>query len=97
MYNSLSEQIKRYKNEIADMSGIKKYDANRIQLLNLLKKLVENKSELTYLVSPIELLLQDMKEGISKSLASIPPDDQVIILTHNPPSHIGIFIFMINK
>lgn len=44
MYNSLSEQIKRYKNEIADMSGIKKYDANRIQLLNLLKKLVENKS-----------------------------------------------------
>lgn len=65
MYNSLSEQIKRYKNEIADMSGIKKYDANRIQLLNLLKKLVENKSELTYLVSPIELLLQDMKEGIS--------------------------------
>jgi len=65
MYNSLSEQIKRYKNEIADMAGIKKYDANRIKLLNLLKKLVENKSELTYLVNPIELLLQDMKEGIS--------------------------------
>ena len=40
---------------------------------------------------------EDMKEGISKSLASIPPDDQVIILTHNPPSHIGILFILIYK
>ncbi len=65
MYNSLSEQIKKYKNEIADMEGINKYDKNRIKLLLLLKELTERQSELKYLVAPIEKLLKDLNEGIS--------------------------------
>ncbi len=67
MYNSLSEQIKRYKNEIKDMGEIKNYDANRVKLLKMLKELTVNKSDLEYLVSPIELLLQEMNKGISFS------------------------------
>lgn len=67
MYNSLSEQIKRYKNEIEDMKGIKKYDSNRVKLLSLLKKLALDKPDLKYLVNPIDSLLQDMTEGISFS------------------------------
>ena len=67
MYNSLSEQIKRYKNEIKDMKEIKNYDTNRVKLLTLLKELTVNKSDLEYLVTPIEMLLQDMNKGISFS------------------------------
>ncbi|MBR6611095.1 MAG: hypothetical protein IKK93_02500, partial [Campylobacter sp.] len=67
MYNSLSEQIKRYKNEIKDMKEIKNYDTNRVKLLKMLKELTVNKSDLEYLVSPIELLLQEMNKGISFS------------------------------
>lgn len=65
MYNSLSEQIKKYKNEIADMANIKKYDLNRQRLLGLLKDLVKNQNELNYLVTPIDSLLKDLDEGIS--------------------------------
>lgn len=65
MYNSLSEQIKKYKNEIADIEGIKRYDSNRIKLISLLKELIEKHSELGYLVAPIDNLLQDLCEGIS--------------------------------
>lgn len=65
MYNSLSEQIKKYKNEIADIEGIKRYDSNRIKLISLLKELIENKSELEYLINPIDDILQELNEGIS--------------------------------
>ena len=67
MYNSLSEQIKKYKNEISDVAGIKKYDANRIKLLSLLESLVTSQSELQYLITPIEELLKGLNEGISFS------------------------------
>lgn len=33
---------------------------------------------------------EDMKEGIRNCLSLIPKGDQVVVLTHNPPSHIGI-------
>ena len=65
MYNSLAEQIKKYKNEIADIEGIKRYDTNRIKLISLLKELIEKQSELEYLITPIDNLLQDLNEGIS--------------------------------
>lgn len=65
MYNSLSEQIKKYKNEMSDMANIKKYDQNRKKLLSLLRDLVKNQNELSYLVDPIESLLTDLDEGIS--------------------------------
>ncbi len=65
MYNSLAEKIKKYKNEIADIEGIKRYDTNRIKLISLLKELIEKQSELEYLITPIDNLLQDLNEGIS--------------------------------
>ncbi|SMP57881.1 hypothetical protein [Fibrobacter sp. UWB10] len=65
MYNSISEQVKKYKNEIHDITNIKKYDNNRIDLLSQLKNLSEGHQELEYLISPIRSLLNDLDDGIS--------------------------------
>lgn len=65
MFNSLSEQIKRYKNEIADMTEIQKYDTNRSRLLLSLKELIKNQPELDYLIRPLETLLNDLDTGIA--------------------------------
>jgi hypothetical protein len=64
MYNNLSEQIKVYENNAADAKQFEKDNENRRKLLFKLQELVDDNSDLNYLVQPIETLLNDIDNTI---------------------------------
>ncbi len=67
IYSNISEQIKVYETVISTYKHTKKVNENREKLLNNLKELLQEESELGYLVEPIEDLLNEIGDSISFS------------------------------
>lgn len=64
MYNSLSEQIKVHENYTVDVRQFEKENANRRKILFKLKELVDENSDFSYLVEPMQKLLGDIDNTI---------------------------------
>lgn len=64
MYNSLSEQIKVYENSTADAKQFEKDNENRRKLLFKLQELLNENTDFSYLVHPMQKLLYDIDNTI---------------------------------
>lgn len=64
MYNNLSEQIKVYENNTADVKQFEKDNENRRKLLLKLQELVDENTDFNYLVHPMQKLLDDIDNTI---------------------------------
>lgn len=64
MYNNISEQIKVYENNTADAKQFEKDNENRRKLLLKLQELVEENNDFTYIVQPLQNILQDIDNTI---------------------------------
>lgn len=67
MYNNISEQIKTNELFSDGMKKIKKENENRKYLIKKLEELIETKEEFSYLVEPIQDLVNDLDNSISFS------------------------------
>ncbi|MDP4133071.1 MAG: hypothetical protein Q8882_03570 [Bacillota bacterium] len=64
MYNNLSEQIKVYENSTADAKQFEKDIENRRNLLYKLQELLDENTDFSYLVHPIQKLLNEIDNTI---------------------------------
>lgn len=64
MYNNLSEQIKVYENNTADVKQFERDNDNRRKLLFKLQELVDENADFNYLVHPMQKLLDDIDNTI---------------------------------
>lgn len=65
IHNSLSDQIKIYENTIEDSKKFENENINRKALLESLSKLIEERSEFSYLIEPLISITGDLDKSIS--------------------------------
>lgn len=71
MYSNISEQIKIYENSISDAKQFERDNENRKFLLEKLEELLEENSIFSYLVEPLQQLLNELDNTISFSQYTI--------------------------
>lgn len=64
MFNNLSEQIKVYENSMADAKQFERESINRRKLLSKLQELLDENSNVSYLVQPMQQLIDDIDNTI---------------------------------
>ncbi len=64
MFNNLSEQIKVYENSIADAKQFERDSINRRKLLSKLQELLDENSNVSYLIQPMQKLIDDIDNTI---------------------------------
>jgi len=65
--NSLDEQIKIYRNNISVLKQDQRINKNRSQMLQSLKRLIDENEEYKYLVEPIEQVLHSIEGDLDFS------------------------------
>lgn len=60
MFNNLSEQIKVYENSMADAKQFERDSINRRKLLSKLQELLDENSNVSYLIQPMQKLIDDI-------------------------------------
>lgn len=86
IYSNISEQIKAYETTVSTYEHTQKENENRRRLLNNLQDLIEEDSEMSYLVNPINRLLEDVENSISFSKYII--SDETVDALKNQQSRI---------
>lgn len=71
MYSNISEQIKVYENSISDAKQFERDNANRKLLLEKLEELLEENTIFSYLVEPLQQLINELDNTISFSQYTI--------------------------
>ena len=64
MFNNLSEQIKVYENSMADAKQFERDSINRRKLLSKLQELLDENSNVSYLIQPMQKLIDDIDNTI---------------------------------
>lgn len=71
MYSNISEQIKVYENSISDTKQFERDNANRKLLLEKLEELLKENSIFSYLIEPLQQLINELENTISFSQYTI--------------------------